>query len=176
MIQLVADKFDVGKSTFHKRRNELVEMGHYLEPVKDGRNAYYNDEQCQLIVDYFQHLAENKPTSEFSLPDSPTEQGGELTKSEQNGEVEKSGEDEYYQTPGDDEYYTQANRDARVDEEMQLESAQRVLLREFYTKTGKFSVPGLRQEVEEATNEIHKMGNSQVARPKQLLERLKGKG
>ena len=183
MIELVADKFDVRKSTFHKRRNELVDMGHYLEPVKDGRHAFYNDEQCKLIEDYFQHLADNKPTSEFPRPESPGEPGGELAKSELNGEMaqsEQNGEverkDEHYQSPSDSEYYVQANRENRLDEEVQLESAQRVLLKEYYTRTGKFNLPGLLQEVEEATNEIHKTTNSQVARPKQLLQRLKGKG
>ncbi|PSF33918.1 hypothetical protein C7H19_19555 [Aphanothece hegewaldii CCALA 016] len=43
------DRYRIGRTQFYQRRDYLIKLGYDMEPIKQGRNCFYSDEQVQLL-------------------------------------------------------------------------------------------------------------------------------
>jgi hypothetical protein len=53
------------KATFYQRRDVLSKLGYDVEPTKEGRNAYYSDEQVELFRLLDEHIKTTGKTEGF---------------------------------------------------------------------------------------------------------------
>ena len=53
------------KATFYQRRDLLSKLGYDVQPTKDGRNAYYSEEQVQLFQAFDEHIKNTGNTEGF---------------------------------------------------------------------------------------------------------------
>ncbi|MCT7957203.1 hypothetical protein [Laspinema palackyanum] len=82
------------KATFYQRRDLLTELGYDVQPTKDGRNAYYSEEQVELFRLLDEHIKTTKSTEGFPP------KAGELTLAEEEPEMNSEVSGEFTSNPG----------------------------------------------------------------------------
>ncbi|MCT7986466.1 hypothetical protein NG796_24650 [Laspinema sp. A4] len=82
------------KATFYNRREALGELGYDVEPTKEGRNAYYSDEQVELFRAFDEHIKTTGSTEGFPP------KAGKLTVAEEELDMNPEVDREFESNPG----------------------------------------------------------------------------
>jgi hypothetical protein len=97
------------KATFYNRREALSKLGYDVEPTKEGRNAYYSDEQVELFESFDEHIKTTGSTEGFPR------KAGELTLAEEELDMNEEVGREFESNPGlqlTEEEFAQAQEQA----------------------------------------------------------------
>lgn len=165
-------KFGIGKTTFYKRIGELEQKGYDITPDKEGRTSVYSDRQVDLIEKYLQYIKDGNlpkdyPANNLDIVPAEDTNSSSLT-SESNG----NGNGLVEQEPIVDSIRLDQNR---IDRESQEEAATREIATYYYRQTGNYTLPGLRNQVEEAKEQIFQISKERRLSPLGLVAELKEK-
>ena len=82
------------KATFYQRRDILSKLGYDVEPTKEGRNAYYSEEQVKLFRAFDEHIKTTGSTEGFPS------RAGELAVAEEEVDMNEEISSKFESNPG----------------------------------------------------------------------------
>ena len=108
-------RYDIGKTSFYKRRDYLMKLGYNLEPEQDGRKSLYTSEQIRLLDELDVHIQdtgsmEGFPVARVEPEKNPQESVNNSEETNSNGElVHRVGEQIEIDSAEDEEIYVDTN-------------------------------------------------------------------
>jgi spore germination protein GerM len=191
------DRYRIGRTQFYQRRDYLIKLGYNMEPVKQGRNSFYSDEQIHWLDELNTHIKKHSTLEGF--PAAVIEVNNVCVKADMNLEIsdprselvhaadqtvriESTKPEEILvdTTPLED---IQEQNLRSVDEAAQYIAAQNLTALNYltvgYMKERTFTVPGLAEQVNQSEQVVRQSFTSLMESPeaiaKKLMSRVKPK-
>jgi hypothetical protein len=187
------DRYRIGKTQFYQRRDYLIKLGYNMEPIKQGRNCFYSDEQIHWLNELNAHIKKHStlegfPPAVMEVDDQGSEAVLEASNNNSNSElVHTQSEPVQIESTQTEEIIVDTNplEDIReqnlrsVDVAAQYGAAQNLVAFNYlqldYMKHRDFTVAGLAEEVHQSEQAVRESFASMMESPKVATKKLMDK-
>lgn len=191
------DRYRIGRTQFYQRRDYLIKLGYNMEPIKQGRNCFYTDEQIHWLDELNAYIKthstlEGFPTAVIEIDDIYNEAAQNLDNDQGNGElihpqsepvqIESTATEEIIVNTSPLEDIQEQNLHS-IDVAAQYAAAQSIVAFNYlqldYMKHRDFRVAGLAEEVHQSEQAVREsfasMMESPSAATKKLMDKIKAR-
>lgn len=189
------DRYRIGRTQFYQRRDYLIKLGYNMEPIKQGRNCFYSDEQIHWLDELNAYIKKHStlegfPAAVIEVNDISNEADEKASNNKSNGElihsqsepvqIESTQTEEIVVNTSPLEDIQEQNLHS-IDVAAQYAAAQNLVAFNYlqidYMKHRDFRVAGLAEEVHQSEQAVREsfasMMESPSAATKKLLGRIK---
>lgn len=191
------DRYRIGRTQFYQRRDYLIKLGYDMEPVKQGRNSFYSDEQIHWFDELNAYIKKHSTLEGFpamvievgnicdevddNLPENNGNSGLIHPQSEQ-VQIESTQAKEIVVDTSPLEDIQEQNLHS-IDVAAQYSAAQNLVAFNYlqldYMKHRDFTVAGLAEEVHQSEQAVRESFASMMETPniatKKLMDRIKAR-
>lgn len=190
-------RYRIGKTQFYQRRDYLNKLGYSMEPIKQGRNSFYSDEQIHWLDELDAHIkaystSDGFPAAIIEVNNTSDETDGKLADNNgQGGLVHPQSEPVRIESTVTEEIIVNTNPLEDIQEQnlhsidvaAQYAAAQNLVAFNYlqldYMKHRDFKVAGLAEEVHQSEQAVRQgfasMMESPEAVTKKLMDRIKSR-
>lgn len=191
------DRYRIGKTQFYQRRDYLIKLGYNMEPIKQGRNCFYSDEQIYWLDELNAYIKmhstlEGFPAAVIEVNNISIEAAQNLDNAQGNGElihsqsepipIESTQTEEIIVNTSPLEDIQEQNLHS-IDVAAQYGAAQNLVAFNYlqldYMKHRDFTVAGLAEEVHQSEQAVRESFASMMQTPnvatKKLMDKIKSR-